>query len=135
MIRIYRDCYFAKTNNMKLHLYQLSKAEAFLLSKSALNQVGFTLHLADDRKGMITASKQVAGESDVLFFNILFADNMPYTKLHLISNIFLGADGTFISIKGFDESFSECLHKLIEKRPANAMQLPEEDFILVPELV
>jgi hypothetical protein len=118
---------------MKLHLYQLSKAEAFLLSKEALRQSGFTIQLADERKGLITASRQVPGETDVLFFNILFTENMPCASLHLISNIFSGAYGTFVAVKGFDEGFSECLHELINKRAEQNQK--QEDSELVAELV
>jgi len=117
---------------MKLHLYQLNKEEAFRLSKEALHLSGFTIHLADAESGLITASKQAKGEHDVLFFNILFTDNMPCATLQLISNIFSGNSGTFVAVKGFDESFCECLHLLINKTQVkNTAEQPEEEYAVV----
>lgn len=118
---------------MKLHFYRLSKPKAFLISKETLNQSGYTIRFADIKKGVITASKMTSDNSDILFFNILIANNKPYTTINLFSNMFSAVNGTFVAVKGYEESFCKSLHELIKMKPSKKIQkrLEEEQVIVL----
>lgn len=120
---------------MKLHLYDLDKAEAFKLSIETLNELGFIVHLADEAKGIISSGRQNTNNTDVLFFNVLFSEHMPYATLTLISNIFAGASGTFIAVKNCEEEFCEALQKLIKNNNLSNNHLIAEEITLSPETI
>jgi hypothetical protein len=114
---------------MKIHLYQLTKAEAFLLSKKALSELEFSVQLADEKRGVIAGHKPAKKEGDVLFFDIIFSNNMPFATINLISNIFSGANGTFNDEIDGEKIFLSFLEELIKKTSPNfSSQQPEEVF-------
>ncbi len=115
---------------MKIHLYQLTKTEAFRLSKKALTKMGFVIHLADGEKGLMSGSRKSNHTSHVTFFDIQFALN-SYITISLISDIFSSSTGTFIADAVSEELFLETFHDLLRIQPPdNALRLTYEDYAM-----
>jgi len=104
---------------MKIHLYQLTKTEAFILSKKVLSDLGFSIQLEDHKRGVIAGHRPAKKEGDVLFFDILFSNSMPFATINLISNIFSGDHGTFTNDIDGEKTYLLFLDELIKKTPPN----------------
>jgi len=116
---------------MTIHLYQQTKAEAFRLSERVLLKLGFTIHLSDNMKGVISGRKEAIRSSHVIFCDVHLNTDRHSTRLVLVSNVFSGNTGTFIADAVSEEMFVETFHDLLRIQPPdNPLKLSYNDYAL-----
>jgi len=116
---------------MTIHLYQHSKEAAFSLSQKALQKTGFAIILADEKKGILSARKQMVRKAQFIFCDVHLTGNRHSLKLSLISNVFSGSTGNFTADAVTEELFLETFHDLLRIQPPdNPMKLTYQDYAL-----
>jgi hypothetical protein len=116
---------------MTIHLYQQTKPEAYRLSERSLLKLGFSLQVADDMKGLISARKQLNQPGHFIFFDIKVNPGRHCISLSLVCNHFSGSTGIFIADAVSEELFLETFHDLLRIQPPdNPMKLSYNDYAL-----
>ena len=116
---------------MIIRLYQQSASEAFRLTVTALQRLGFTLYFADSRKGMIRTGRKLISTEQIIFFDVQITHAHNVVSLSLISNIFSESTCTFIADAVSEELFLEALHDLMRiQLPDNPLKLSKNDYAM-----
>lgn len=116
---------------MTICLYQHSKEEAFRLCEQTLEKLGFTIPVADKKKGFISARKQQPHAHRCIFMDVRLKGNIHATTINLISDIFSVSTGSFHADETSGELFLEVFHEfLLIRKPDNPFKLSKEDYAL-----